>query len=454
MNSKGLIAGIILIIAGIASFALYEKIVKPELEARSVVAEAKLILEKGDRDSYNQAINALRKVLVSYPDTKYTAEAYLLTGQAYEKLGLYRQAYLKYCYLFKKPLSEQTPSRIRQQALVGMNKIRIMRNYTEEGIHNLYSMLSTSQNPDLRSRVYSELGQAYLKNNDPKKALSSFDIALQENNSNEEAIIGKARSLKRSGQNDQAFILYDYFLKYYGSVSPYAGDIRATYRNELYAAGLGAFRSGNYRGAAYYFANFINRFPGDKLVENALYWTGESYFAVKQFDTANAYFDKVLSNNWYHKDEDARIKKGYAYFISKRYDLAAKEFQLYLKNYPRGKHVEEANRWKDMSKSEIKARLEKFKAPETNDTEEIREEEKAVEPVPQKNNDDEVKENKADRSEKAEKTEKQDSGEEKADKPESGKSSDGIDDDGKSNPFSNEEVSGGKEIELDNIADM
>lgn len=445
MNSKGLIAGIILIIAGVASFALYEKLIKPELEAKAIVSETKLILERGDRDSYNQAINTLRKVLVSYPDTKYTPEAYLITGQAYEKLGLYRQAYLKYCYLLKKPLSDRTPARIRQQALVGMNKIKIMRNYTEEGIHNLYTMLNTSQNPELRSRVYSELGQAYLKNNDSKKALSSFDIALQENNSNEEAIIGKARSLKRAGQNDQAFVLYDYFLKYYGSVSPYARDIRTTYKNELYSTALAAFRAGNYRGSAYYFANFINRFSNDKLVENALYWSGESYFAVKQFDTANAYFDKVLSNSWYHKDEDARIKKGYGYFISKRYDLAAKEFQLYLKNYPRGRHVEEANRWKDMSKSEIKTRLEKFKAPEQTDAEEIREEEKAAEPVTPKKKKDEVKEDKA---------EKDDDSGEKTDKPNNGKSSDDIEDDGKSNPYSNEEVSGEKEIELDNIAEM
>jgi TolA-binding protein len=439
MNSKGLIAGIILIIAGVTAFALYDRFIKPELEAKAIVAEAKLIMEKGDRESYNQAITTLRKVLVSYNDTRPAPEAYLVTGQAYEKLGLYRLSYLKYSYLFKKPLLDRTPSWIREQALVSMNKIKIMRNFTEEGIHNLYSMLNTTQNPNLRSSVYSELGQAYLKNGDSKRALNSYDIALQENTANEEAIIGKARALRRAGRNDQAFVMYDYFLKYYGQVSIYAADVRRTYKAELYATALKSFRTGNYRGSIFYYANFMSRFGNDKLVENALYWTGESYFAMKQFDSANAYFDRVLSNSYYHKDEDARIKKGYAYFLMKKYDLASKEFQTYLRNYPRGRHVDEANRWKEMSSAELRLKLERFKSPETTEGDEVREEEKIEEPKPIKPRPTPTPEK---MKEKAEEPVEDDEPVEKADDP------------GKGSTFSNEEVSGEKEIELDNIAEM
>jgi TolA-binding protein len=353
-----------------------------------------------------------------------------MTGQAYEKIGLYRLAYLKYSYLFKNPLNEKCSATILNDTKIAMNRIRILRNYSAEGMHNLYNMLDGSQNTELRSRVYSELGQAYLRNNDLKQARTSFDIALQENSNNEEAIIGKARALKRAGLDDEAFVLYDYYLRYYGMVSPYSADLKATYLNELYAAAIGAFKAANYNRSIALFARFLSRFGDNRLSENALYWTGESYFAQKQFVTAIGYFNKVLSNGYYQKDEDAQIKKGYAYFIMKRFDLAAREFQTYLKNYPRGRYAEDAKRWKDMSTQEIKTRVENFKAPAMSDADEglnIPDQKKSV--------------REPDR---------------KADTPQKGSDDDksSPDDKKKDNPFGNEEVFGTGEIELDNIAEM
>jgi len=203
MNSKGLIIGIILIIAGGSLFILYDRYVRPEMDARNIVEESRLIMERGDRDSANLAINTLRKVLVNYGNTRSAPSAYYMTGQAYEKIGLYRLAYLKYSYLFKNPLNEKCSATILNDTKIAMNRIRILRNYSAEGMHNLYNMLDGSQNTELRSRVYSELGQAYLRNNDLKQARTSFDIALQENSNNEEAIIGKARALKRAGLDDE-----------------------------------------------------------------------------------------------------------------------------------------------------------------------------------------------------------------------------------------------------------
>jgi outer membrane protein assembly factor BamD (BamD/ComL family) len=355
MNSKSLIIGISLIIIGGSVFSLYSYLLKPEHEARALITESRLIMERGDKDSYNQTINTLRNIFVKYPGTKAVPEAYFMTAQSYEKLGLYRIAYLKYSYLLRQPLAKKTSDQIKAEASIHMNKIRILRSYTEEGVHNLYNMLGTEQTTDLRSKIYAEIGQAYLKKGDLPRAKSSFDIALQENTANEEALLGKARSLKRSGLDDEAFLLYDYFLKYYGAVSPYTADVTRTYANELYDSGIRAYRAGSYYRSVDYFNRFLSRFGGGKYSENAYYWAGESYYSLRSYDNAVRYFDRVLSNNYYHKDEDARIKKGMALFMMKRYDLAAKEFQTYLRDYPRGRFVPDARKWKDMSANEIGA---------------------------------------------------------------------------------------------------
>ena len=368
MNSKNLLLGIALIVTGIALFAAYDQFIRPEREAREILTEGKIIMERGDRDSVNQALSSFTKVVVKYSATRSAPEAYLQMGSAYEKLGLYRLASLRYSYLLKKPLSDRTDAALRTDVIARLAKLKLMRSYTEEGLNQLYTLLNNTQNGELRSRIYSELGQNYLKNGDVSKAKNSFDIAVQENSSNEDALLGKARVFIRSGNYEEAFQIYDYFLKYFGPVSPYTPDVKSAYQQQLYHAGLYAHRAGNHGRAIELFSRFTGKFSGSKYTENSLYWIGESYFSMKQFDKAILWFDKTLSNDFYHKDEDARIKKGYTFFMMKRFDLAAKEFQTYIHDYPRGKYADEARSWKESSAQELRMRIEKARLPEIEET--------------------------------------------------------------------------------------
>jgi hypothetical protein len=67
------------------------------------------------------------------------------------------------------------------------------------------------------------------------------------------------------------------------------------------------------------------------------------------------------------KDEDARIKKGYAYFLMKKFDLAAHEFQVYINSYPRGKYLDTAEKWKSMSTQELLYRIRESEGTESGD---------------------------------------------------------------------------------------
>ncbi|RPI92231.1 MAG: hypothetical protein EHM32_09415, partial [Spirochaetales bacterium] len=172
------------------------------------------------------------------------------------------------------------------------------------------------------------------------------------------------------GMDDDAYDTYEYFLRYYGAVSQYASDVRSAYRDQAYRSGLASFRKGGYDRAISYFGRVLKNSPEDRLAENSMYWIGESSFALRRFDTAISWFNRTLANSFYHKDQDAQIKKGYAYFLSKRFDLAAREFQTYLRNYPAGQHAATAREWKSMSTKELLYRIEGKKARDENDEDE------------------------------------------------------------------------------------
>lgn len=53
------------------------------------------------------------------------------------------------------------------------------------------------------------------------------------------------------------------------------------------------------------------------------------------------------------------IKIGYSFFMAKNYDLAAKEFQIYIDQYPSGRHIKRAKEWKEMSRKEMLYRYRK-----------------------------------------------------------------------------------------------
>ncbi len=364
MKLKTVLPGIILIILGIGLFVYYDLNIRPDKEAREFIVEASMISERGDKNSINQAISLYTKVIAKYPKSNLIPDAYFHIGRCYEKLGLYRLAKLKYIYVIKNS-GKNISDELKRELPIRIAHIKVLKQYSEEAINQLYSLLNSNYNKEFRSRVYSELGHTYLKQGEYKRAKRMFDISISEFGSNEEAILGKARSFKRMGDDDKAYNLYEHFLKYYGAVSQYTSDVKKSYKEQAYKSGIDSFRKGHYNKAISYFNRVLNNFSSDRLGENSLYWIGECYYAIRSFSRSIDYFNRVLLNSYYHKDQDARIKKGYAYFSMKKFDLAAREFQTYLRHYPNGIHARIARNWKEMSTKELLYRIKSKKPPKT-----------------------------------------------------------------------------------------
>ncbi|MDA3899510.1 MAG: tetratricopeptide repeat protein [Spirochaetes bacterium] len=372
MNAKRVIGSALLLTAGLILVAYYDLSFKPENEAGKLYREAKLIQERNDRESINRAIDIYTKVIARYPDTRAAVDSTFMVAESYEKVDLYKLAYLKYSYLLKNPLI-MIDQKKRREVIARLAALKIKRNYSDEGLAQLYSVLKDSVDTEFRSRIYSEIGYTHLRLGSVQKADNAFNLALRENHENEEALLGKARALRRLGKNSEAFAKYDYFLSHHGAFSSYTPDVKRAYLNQVYNSALSNFRNGSYWQAIKFFNIVLSKFPGSKYTENSLYWIGESYSSLGRYESAVRYYNKTLSNGYYHKDEDARIKKGYAYFSQKKYDLATREFQIYLEKHPKGRYSHIATRWKETSSRELIQKLRKssieeeveFKEPET-----------------------------------------------------------------------------------------
>ena len=362
MKKEGIIIGAVLIVIGIGLFAYYNNFVRHEREARELLTEGKLVYERGSREAINDSINIFSRVIARYPGTKAETESYFYIAQCYEKMDLNRLAYLKYVYILKN--NKDMDGELTGEIKTRIARLTVMKRHTEEGVHQLLSLLGQSDNREFRSRVYTELGHTYLQMKEYEKSKRMFDIALTENGDNEEAILGKARAYKRLDQNDMAFGTYEYFLKYYGSMSNYAEDVRNAYVRQVYRTGHENYRRGNYSAAISYFKRLLNNIPDNEYAENCLYWIGQSNFALHKYGTAINYYSRVLEQYDGCKAEDARIRKGHAYFMLKKFDLAAREFQIYINNYPRGRNIDTAKKWKGMSTQEMLYRIQSRVLPE------------------------------------------------------------------------------------------
>lgn len=386
MDMKKIVAGAFLVGIGLLLVAYYDLSFKPESEAEKLYNEARLIKERAEneetfnqdvlntdsmpvgqsetfsrlenRTSINRAIELFTKVIAHYPDTSYAAKSLFHIADSYEKIGLFRLANLKYSYILKEK-AHTLDQKTKQEILSRLAKLKIKKNYSEEGISQLYSLLENSTDSQFRSRIYSEIGYSYLKLGEVKRANNAFDLSLRENSENQEAILGKARSLQRLGKSGEAFQQYDYFLDHHGNFSQYTRDVQSAYLQKAYATALSLYRRGSYWEAIKYFNLVISKFPGSKYTENSKYWIGESYYKLGRYTSARKFYSQALSNSLYHKDQDARIKMGYAFFMEKKYDLAAREFQTYIDSYPSGKYINIARRWKESSARELTNQLQR-----------------------------------------------------------------------------------------------
>jgi len=83
------------------------------------------------------------------------------------------------------------------------------------------------------------------------------------------------------------------------------------------------------------FRKFGEEFPNSSLADNAQYWVGECYYALKEYEQAIKEFQIVLDGSFSDKNKapDAMLKKGFSYKELKQYDKAVSVLNSLISAY-------------------------------------------------------------------------------------------------------------------------
>ncbi len=112
-----------------------------------------------------------------------------------------------------------------------------------------------------------------------------------------------------------------------------------------YKSALQLFYNREYTQAINQFQNLLNSNPNNKLASNCQYWIGECYHALGDYNQALKAFKAVLNFSNSYKFDDALIMNGVTYLKIGEVELAKKNFQQLVQNYPDSEYAPKAMRY-------------------------------------------------------------------------------------------------------------
>ncbi len=113
---------------------------------------------------------------------------------------------------------------------------------------------------------------------------------------------------------------------------------------ELYESAMKDLNDKNYAQARAIFQKIYENYPEHSLADNAIYWTGETYYVERDYNGAIESFEAVISR--YpdgNKAADALLKTAYSYISLKDRDNTIKALNLLMDKYPDSEAAAKAN---------------------------------------------------------------------------------------------------------------
>ena len=117
------------------------------------------------------------------------------------------------------------------------------------------------------------------------------------------------------------------------------GEFESSYR-----IALEKFNQRDYADAIARFEALLKHSRTHSLSDNAQYWIGEAYYAMKDYQQAIIEFEKVLTFEGTNKDDDAQLKLGLSYMRLNDNESSKRELTRLLSKYPESEFTELARK--------------------------------------------------------------------------------------------------------------
>ena len=124
-----------------------------------------------------------------------------------------------------------------------------------------------------------------------------------------------------------------------------APEVKIPLDQKLYGANLDLYRKEKYGEAIAGFKNFLRKYPKSKLADNAAFWIGESYMALKQYEQAILAFQKVMKKYPRgNKVPNALLRQALAFYELNDKTSAKLLLKKLIKKYPKSNEAKIAGR--------------------------------------------------------------------------------------------------------------
>ena len=119
------------------------------------------------------------------------------------------------------------------------------------------------------------------------------------------------------------------------SAAPVAAPAGGGADEAAYQKDFNLLKDGRFTDAIKGYNAFLKQYPASPLASNAVFWTGEAYYQMSDFDSALASFKKVVKDYpGSAKVSDAMLKIGYCQYEQQQWKSARQTLNSVVQNYP------------------------------------------------------------------------------------------------------------------------
>ncbi|MDZ4727892.1 MAG: tetratricopeptide repeat protein [Leptospira sp.] len=348
------LAGFLFICAGLITAFYQTSIESKQDQSQSIlekIQEGEEYLKQTSPVSKEKAVSIFSELAGKQNSSLFEFRIKYNQARALEKNGDHYLALDIYKNLRTK--TDLSPSE-KDQLSYSLGNLLLKLDQESEGKGHLESVLRTSSDQKLRSKVLQSLGDFLYNHKQFEPARKNYVLALQEDSNNTEARIGWGRSLRKQGKDWASFDVFDEYIDTENQLSGANQKVVEEYKDSVYAQAKQLYSKKTYWKSIELFQKALTLSPTSDIEENSYYYIGSAYDALGRMSQSLEYLNKTLNNSNYTLDQAALYKKGTIYFRQGKFTEAAGIFQNIIDKYPKNHITEKAIAWKKESLDQFK----------------------------------------------------------------------------------------------------